>query len=170
MENLPSKGVHPMARYAYNVTYVPDLSANPLPVNSDAALSRHMSLRKNFKKLPDASKAEFTQRLTEGIGKGYWTVIEGADLDKLRRPEGGGHFLPANDVLKDPEGTASTKGRLMLDPSQVFNGILLTPINVENKIQDVRRKVQSLGIVATQDIKEAFFRLRLSQQPKESCF
>ena len=54
------------------------------------------------------------------------------------------------------------KARLVLDTSQVFNGTLLTPINLENKIQDVIRKVQSLGIVATQDIKEAFFRLRLS--------
>ena len=132
MENLPSKGVHPMARYAYNVTYVPDLSANPLPVNYDAALSRHMSLRKNFKKLPEATKGEFGQRLTKGIGKGYWSLIEGADLDKLQRPEGGGHFLPANYVLKDPAGTSSTKARLVLDPSQMYNTTLLAPINVEN--------------------------------------
>ena len=33
VDDLPSKGVHPMARYAYNVMYVPDLSADPLPVN-----------------------------------------------------------------------------------------------------------------------------------------
>ena len=38
----------------------------------------------------------------------------------------------------------------------------MAPINVENKIQDVLRKIQSLGIVATQDIQEAFFRLRLA--------
>ena len=96
MDDLPPKGVHPMARYCYIVHYVPDISANPLPVNYGAALSRHMSLRKNFKKLLEATKAEFTQRLTEGVEKGYWTVIKGADLDKLQRPDGGGHFLRAN--------------------------------------------------------------------------
>ena len=53
-----------------------------------------MSLRKNFKKLPEATKAEFTERLTLGVEKRYWTVIKGAELDKLRRLEGGGHFLP----------------------------------------------------------------------------
>ena len=57
-----------------------------------------------------------------------------------------------------------------MDTSQVFNGTLLTQINLEKKIQDVIRKVQSLAIVATQDIKEAFFRLRLSPAAKRILF
>ena len=129
-----------------------------------------MSLRKNFKKLPEATKAEFTERLTLGVEKRYWTVIKGAELDKLRRLEGGGHFLPANYVLKDPAGTSSTKARLMLDPLQVFNGTLLTPVNVENKIGDVLRCQQALTIIGTQDIHKAFFRLRLSPAAKKIVF
>ena len=88
-----------MARYAHNIMYVPDLSADPLRVNYNAVLSRHMSLRKTFKKLLEAKKTEFTQHLIKGVGKGYWTKIQGAELDKLQRPWGGGHFFPANNVL-----------------------------------------------------------------------
>ena len=75
-----------MARNAYNVMYVPDLSADPLQVNYNAALSRHMSLRKTFKKLLEAKKEEFTQHLIKGVGKGNWTKIQGGELDKLQRP------------------------------------------------------------------------------------
>ena len=133
LHDMLPKGVYPMVRYTQNIMYVPDLSADPLPVNSDVALSRHMSLRKNFKKLPKATKAEFTERLTLGVEKGYWTVIKGAELHKLRRAEGGGHFLLANYVLKDPAEMLSTKARLVLDPSKVFKRTLLTQVNVKKK-------------------------------------
>ena len=62
------------------------------------------------------------------------------------------------------------KARLRLDPPQVFNSTLLAPVNVENKIGDVFRCQQALGIFATQDIKEAFFRLWLSPAAKKIVF
>ena len=170
VSDLPLEGVHRMAKYAYSVTYVPDPSAENLPVNYAVALSRHESLRRDFIKLLAATRQEFTKRLKDGVSKEYWNVIEGAELDKLRHPDGRGHFLPANYVLKDPQGGASTKAILVFNPSQAYNTTLLAPTNVENRIQDVLRKIQSLGIVATQDIQEAFFRLGLSPAAEKMLF
>jgi len=43
-----------------------------------------------------------------------------------------------------------------------FNQNLLGTVCIENKIADVLRKLQSLPIVAVQDIREAYFRMRLT--------
>ena len=43
-----------------------------------------------------------------------------------------------------------------------FNQNLLGTICIENKIADVLRKLQSLPVVAIQDIREAYFRMRLT--------
>ena len=44
----------------------------------------------------------------------------------------------------------------------MYNGQLLPPVNIENNISSVLRKLQSLPICGVQDIKEAYFRLRLA--------
>jgi hypothetical protein len=44
-----------------------------------------------------------------------------------------------------------------------FNQNLLGTICVENKIADVLRKLQSLPVVAVQDIREAYYRLRMGE-------
>ena len=45
----------------------------------------------------------------------------------------------------------------------VYNQQLLPPVNIENSISSVLHKLQSLPICAVQDIKEAYFRLRLAE-------
>ena len=54
--------------------------------------------------------------------------------------------------------------------SQVFNSTLLTPVNLEKKIGDVLQCQQASTIIETQDIAEAFFRLRLSPAAKNIVF
>ena len=93
------------------------------------------------------------------------------EVDKLRALGSGAHFLPVVYVLKDPAGAATTKVRLILDPSQAFNGRLLSVYNAESTISSVLRKLQALPVVTVQDIKTAFWRLRLSPaQSKQSTF
>ena len=45
---LPPRGMRRMAQYAYSVTYVEDPQADSLPINYETALSRHVTLRRNF--------------------------------------------------------------------------------------------------------------------------
>ena len=72
-------------------------------------------------------------------------------------------------MLQDPAGSSTTKVRLVLDPSQAYNGRLLAPFNAESTLASVLRKLQALPVVAVQDIETAFWRLRLAQQ-KQLCF
>ena len=163
---IPAEGVHKMAKYAYAITYVEDNQADVLPVNFETAMSRHNSLRKSAASLPPAAKAEFSKRLTQGVKRGFWSIQE---IDKMRSLKGGCHFLPAGFVLKDPAGSLTAKVRLVLDPSQAYNGRLLAPFNAESTLASVLRKLQALPVVAVQDIETAFWRLRLAQQ-KQLCF
>ena len=160
----PSGGIHPMAEYQYKVRYASDPQATELPINYDVCLSRHKQLRKAFSKLGDEVKSEFIKRLTKGVEKDYWEIIDGDELDKLRQPGSQAHFLPAGYALKSASGTkCSTKCRLVLDPSGVYNDTLVKPANVEQPISGVLRKIQAVPVVACQDISEAFFRLKVDE-------
>ena len=101
-----NEGTHPLATYKYTVRYVQDPSKSQLPVNYNVCLQRHMSLRRDFAKLPSSTKDEFVKRLTSGLEKDYWQVVQGDELTKMCQPGGGAHFLPAGYVLKDPEGSS----------------------------------------------------------------
>ena len=149
------QGVHPMAKYVYTVKYLVDPAADVLPVNYETAHKRHVQLRANFTKLTDEKKNECNQRLTSGIAKGYWRIIEGKDLERMRQPGSGAHFLPSGYVLKPLASGASTKVRLVLDPSLSFNQRLLPLVNIKNTIASVLRKLQALPICNVQDIQEA---------------
>ena len=72
------------------------------------------------------------------MSKGLWEVVE---LDRLRILGSGAHFLPAAYVLKDPQGRATTKVRLVLDPSMGYNRRLISVYNAENTIASVLRKL-----------------------------
>ena len=166
---LPAPGVHPMAKYVYSVTYVEDPAADFLPINYETALVRHQTLRRNFTKLPSDTKAEFTRRLTDGVTKGFWHIIEGKKLEVLCQPGSGPHFLPSGYVLKHSDNGASTKVRLVLDPSMAYKQRLLARGNAENTIASVLRKLQTLPVCAVQDIQEALFCLRLMRN-QNLCF
>ena len=99
-------------------------------------------------KLPLDTKAEFARRLTDGVAKGFWYIIEGKELERLRQPGSSGHFLPSGYVLKHPSIGASTKACLVLDPSMAYNQRLLAPVNAENTIASVLRKLQALPVCA----------------------
>ena len=79
------------------------------------------------------------------------------------------HFLPSCYVLKPQSSGSMTQVRLILDPSMGFNQNLLGTICIENKIADVLRKLQSLPIVAIQDIREVYFRMMLTGNNDKSA-
>ena len=60
---------HEDGRYHYEVEYLVDPQADPLEDNYLASYQRHQSLRKAFSVLEPETKAEFTDRLTRGLGK-----------------------------------------------------------------------------------------------------
>ena len=84
-----------MAKYVWQVKYLEDPAADVLPVNYETALKRHVKLRANFTKLTYETKDEFNKRLTSGITKGYWRIIEGEDQEKMHHPGSGAHFPPS---------------------------------------------------------------------------
>ena len=59
--------------------------------------------------------------------------------------------------------------RLVLDPSQAYNGRLLAPYNAESTLASVLRKLQGIPVLCVQDLETAFWRLRLDQK-KHLCF
>ena len=85
----------------------------------------------------------------------------------MRQPGSGAHFLPSGYVLKPQTSGASTKVRLVLDPSMAFNQRLLPPVNIENTIASVLIKLQALPVCAGQDIQEAYFCLRLAESQEK---
>ena len=134
-------------------------------------LQWHLRLRRDFSKLSQATQDEFVKRMLSGWKKNYWQVVQGDKMTKLCRPGGGAHFLPAGYVLKDPQGSNTTKARLILDPSQCFNQTLVKPANIEKPIGAVLRRIQALPVAPCQDISVAFFRLKLDESSsKQLCF
>ena len=89
---LPEAGIHEMAQYAYSISYVEDPQADIFPINFETTMSRHVSLRRNFSSLPTTTRTKFSKRLTQGLAKGFWKIIE---VDKLRALGSSAHFLPA---------------------------------------------------------------------------
>ena len=63
--------------------------------------------------------------------------------------------------MKSAESQSSTRACVVLDPSGTLNQNLLKAPNLEQKIQDVMRKIQSTPVLVSMDIKEAFFRITL---------
>ena len=144
--SIPPQGLHKHATHVFQVSYLKDPTADSLSVNYGPALKRHETLRNNFSKLTRESRDEFSERLSSGLGNGYWHIAMGKELEELCRPDSGAYFLPSGYVLKPVASGSSTPIRLVLDPSMMFNTQLLPPVNIENNISSVLRKVQSLPI------------------------
>ena len=117
----------------------------------------------------DRNQEEFTARLTKGLASNYWKILDEKEALELRNPQGTGgnqgHYLPAGFVLKSQ---GSTRARLVLDPSSSLNGALLKAPNLEENISSVLRRIQGMPIIMSADIREAYFRLRISPGAKLS--
>ena len=161
-----------ITQYRYHVRYIEDPNRMKIPKNYETCVRRHLSLRRAFDKLPIEVQEEFSRRLTEGLKKNYWEIVPAEEERQMRSSvlseKQHPHWLPANFQLKEANSSASTKARLVLDPSESLNGTLLDPPNIEEKIATVLRRQQSLPIVFSSDIKEAFFRLRLRSESTNS--
>ena len=120
-------------------------------------------MRKAFSALESSAQEEFTGRLTRGLDKQYWRIVPEEEALKLRQLPGPGvevgHYLPANFVLKTQ---GSTRARLVLDPSGSLNQSLLKAPNLEQTISSVLRRIQGTPVLCSMDMREAFFRLRVS--------
>ena len=57
--------------YHYQIEYIVDPQANPLPDNYMVSYQRHLQLRKAFSLLEPAAQEEFTRRLTKGLETKY---------------------------------------------------------------------------------------------------
>ena len=126
-------------------------------------------MRKSFALLEPETQEEFTARLTKGLQSNHGKIPDESEALDLRNPPkpGGhtGHYLPAGFVLKSQ---GSTQARLVLDPSSSLNGALLKAPNLEENISLVLRRIQGMPIIMSADIREAYFRLRISPGAKLS--
>ena len=144
--------------YHFEVEYLVDpQQASPLPDNYMQSYQRHKQLRSSYGQLPVETKAEFRDRLTNGLAKGYWRILEENEALHLRDTDG--LYLPANFALKK---AGTTKARLVLDPSGSLNGALLKAPNLEQKIASVLRRIQATPILLSADVKEAFFKIKVA--------
>ena len=95
--------------YHYQIEYIVDPKANPLPDNYMVRYQRHLQLRKAFSFLETAAQEEITGRLTRGLETKYWRVLEEKEALELRKLPSLGvevmHYLPANSVLKSQGST-----------------------------------------------------------------
>jgi hypothetical protein len=147
---------HEDGRYHYDLEYLVDPQAALLEDNDLASYQRHQSLRKAFSVLELETQAEFTDRLTRGLGK-YWRILPPQEAIDLRNKDG--LYLPAGFVLKNQ---GSTKARLILDPSGNLNAALLKALNLEEKIGSVLRRIQAMPILLSADVREAFFKIKVA--------
>ena len=103
--------------YHYEVEYIFDPQANPLPYNYMVSYQRHLQLRKAFSLLEPQPQEEFTGHLAKGSENKYWRILDEKEaLDHRKLPNQGlqgRHYLPASFVLKTH---GSTCARLVLDP------------------------------------------------------
>ena len=88
-----------------------------------------------------------TRRLSDGLRKKYWEIVSPVQIEKLRGSHTPGKWLLANFVLEEPDLGASTKARLVLDPSGTLNNTLVSPPNIEQSISTFLRRLQALGAV-----------------------
>ena len=87
---------HEDKNYHYEVDYIVDPQADPLPDNYMASYQRHQSLRKAFSGLEPEAQAKFTSRLTKGLEKKYWRILEEKESLDLRNKDS--LYLPAGFV------------------------------------------------------------------------
>ena len=129
---------NPKGGYHYEIEYIVDPQASPLPDNYVVSYQRHCQLRKSFALLEPETQEEFMARLTKGLESNYWKILDESEALDLRNPPkpGGhrGHYLPAGFVLKSQ---GSTQARLVLDPSSSLNEALLKAPNFEENIGSV---------------------------------
>jgi hypothetical protein len=165
LRKVPSDDERGLTKYRYQVQYIGDPSASSLPTNYSHCHMRHIALRRAFQKLPQEVQMEFSRRLTDGVAQNFWEIVKPEENAVMQR--GGCHWLPANFMLKEAGSHASTKCRLVLDPSQSLNGTLLDPPNLERGISLVLRRLQALPIMFSCDIKECFFKLKLHRDSQD---
>ena len=140
--------------------------ADKLPHNYDVATARHAGLRRTFMKLDHDVKSEFKKRLTDGLASQFWEIVSKKEETELKN-SGKGHWLPSGIVLKEASSGASTKARLVLDPSSSYNQTLMDCPNIEPPIQKVLRRVQALPLIFTADIEQAFFKILLETSSRD---
>ena len=184
-ENIPVK-------YHFKIKYLmlPDASLPGL--NLVESYSRHCSLRRSMNNLPEATRQEFSDKLTAGLKKGYWDVQEFDVMANLQNEQASRketfvetagdraeapacvpgpvtHFLPTGVVLKECPST--TKARLVLDPSRSINTTLIKAPNLEFPITSILRRLSTLPFLAFADIGEAYWRMRLDESSSGNlCF
>ena len=98
---------HADGNYHYEVEYIVDPQADPLPDNYMASYQR-----KAFSGLEPEAQTEFTSRLTKGLEKKFWRILEEKEALDSRKQDG--LCLPTGFVLKS-QGLA--RARLVLNPS-----------------------------------------------------
>ena len=118
---------------------------------------RHQSLRKAFSGLEPEAQDKFTSRLTNGLERKYWRILEEKEPIDLRNKDS--LYLPAGFALKNQ---GSTRARFVLDPSGNLNGALLKAPNLEEKISSVLRRIQNMPVLLSADVREAFFKIRVA--------
>ena len=72
--------------YHYEIEYIVDPTASPLPDNYMVSYQRHRQLRKSFALLEPETQEEFTARLTKGLEANYWTILDETETLELRNP------------------------------------------------------------------------------------
>ena len=87
----------------------------------------------------------------------YWRILEEKEALHLRNTDA--LYLPAGFVLKK---FGTTKARLILDPSGSLNGSLLKAPNLEEKTSSVLRRIRTMPILLSADVKEAFFKIKVA--------
>ena len=99
----------PLTQYRHQINY-PRNPEGPYIGNSYAAsMSRHLQLRKTFRKLPEDVQNKFNKRLTNGLASGYWEILDPSQVQKLKANNQYAHWLPANFVLKEADSSATKK-------------------------------------------------------------
>ena len=165
---VPATEKDPMVKYRYQVRYLKNPLAVPLPNIYQVCYQRHLQLRKAFSQLEKPAQKEFTSRLTLGLKKRYWEIVSIKEAEKIRyKTDTNNYFIPANFVLKT-QGT--TRARLVLDPSGSLNQALAKAPNLEQNIAQVMRRIQATPVLWSCDIAEAFFRIQTAPDSPTGLF
>ena len=123
----------PLTQYRYQVNNLRDPKAPQIGNNHTGSYQRHLSLRRTYGKLPEDVQNEFNKRLSKGLASGYWKILSEDQVKKVKTGNQHAHWLPANFVLEEADSSATSKFRLILDPSGSLNKTLVPPPNTEEK-------------------------------------
>ena len=75
-------------KYFYKIKYLMTPGAALPGLNLIESYSRHCSLRRALQNLPASTQLEFGDKLTAGLRKGYWTVVDGFNvLENLQKEQ-----------------------------------------------------------------------------------